>query len=121
MSDVRVLGKSVMSDVRVLGNIGLMGAIGVLFCWWIGLFTDLLPAIGGLLGLGGVFAWLAFVSRVLTEERTKSIQQSFEKFVLGHPTTRWVLVGIAALLFLVSLFVGTLQIHTVNEPYARNR
>ena len=48
--------------------------VGVGFCAWILYYTDWFPAIGGLLALGGVVSWLAFVSRVLPDHRLEALQ-----------------------------------------------
>src|SRR6266496_3789796 len=57
-------------------NLAWIIVLGVAISGWILYFTDWFPAIGGLLALGGVFSWLAFVSKVLPDERLKVLQAS---------------------------------------------
>jgi hypothetical protein len=47
-------------------------AVGVSFCAWILHYTEWFPAIGGILALGGVLSWLAFVSRILPDHPMKA-------------------------------------------------
>ena len=55
---------------------------GISVSWWILYFTDAFPVFGGLLGLGGLFTWIAFVGNILTSERKKELQQLFDRKVL---------------------------------------
>ena len=107
------------ADRRIVLNIVLFGVLGVLVCWWFGSFTDLLPAIGGLLGLGGVFAWLAFVSKVLREDRIKLLQEGFEKRFLASRLTTTLLIAVLAVLAVVASMAATIQIEAVHEPFGR--
>ena len=62
-------------------------------------YTDWFPVVGGLLGLGGLFAWIAFVSGLLTDERKEQFQKEFERRVLlARRTWRGVLLVGAVLL-----------------------
>ncbi len=74
-------GSPQSSKVAVCNLIGLIAA-GISVSWWILYFTDFFPVVGGLLGLGGLFTWIAFVSNILTDERKAEMQQSFDRFVL---------------------------------------
>jgi hypothetical protein len=74
-------GSPQSSKVAVCNLIGLIAA-GISVSWWILYFTDFFPVFGGLLGLGGLFTWIAFVSNILTDERKAEMQQSFDRFVL---------------------------------------
>ncbi len=50
-------------------NLLLLVATGILLSAWTLYYTDLFPLVGGLLGLGGLFAWITFHSHLITEER----------------------------------------------------
>lgn len=71
------------SKVPIYNLIGLIAA-GISVSWWILYFTDFFPVFGGLLGLGGLFTWIAFVGNILTDERKAEMQQSFDRIVLQH-------------------------------------
>jgi hypothetical protein len=65
-----------------LRNITVLIVVGVAMSWWAVEFTDVFPTIGGLLGLGGVFAWVAFLTNLITKERKEQIQADLEASVL---------------------------------------
>jgi hypothetical protein len=70
---------------------------------WLLYYTESFEVVGGLLGLGGLFAWAAFVAGLLTDDSKEKLQAAFENGVL----LRWrtmlvclvVLAGLAALTF----------------------
>jgi hypothetical protein len=63
-----------------------MVIMGVLTLFWIGRFTDYLETVIGLLGLGGIFAWVAFLFNVISEPRKEELQKYFEDFVKSKRT-----------------------------------
>lgn len=71
-----------------LGNLVALLTTGVLASAWVLFATDWFPALGGLLGLGGLFAWVAFVSGLLSKERKEQMQLAFERRVLLRRATR---------------------------------
>ncbi len=83
------------SNVPICNLVGLIAA-GISVSWWILYFTDSFPVFGGLLGLGGLFTWIAFVGQILTGERKSHMQQSFDRFVLQRRSLP-VLLGLALL------------------------
>jgi len=86
-----------------VSNVGLLIAVGLLLSAWTLYFTDSFPVVGGLLGLGGFFAWIAFLSDVMRKERKEEMQQRFEeKVLLRHGT--WLFAG--AVLVLFALWAG---------------
>jgi positive regulator of sigma E activity len=54
-------------------NLLLILVAGVFACWWTIFYSDWFDVLGGLLGLGGAFTWLAFISNMLREERVKEL------------------------------------------------
>ncbi|HUF29109.1 MAG TPA: hypothetical protein VMM77_00495 [Gemmatimonadaceae bacterium] len=50
-------------------NLLLLLGLGLLVSWWILYYTSYFPVFGGLLGLGGLFAWIAFVSGLIHGDR----------------------------------------------------
>lgn len=83
------------TKVPIFNLIGLI-VTGISVSWWILYFTDFFPVFGGLLGLGGLFTWIAFVGNILTDERKKRMQQSFDNIVLQRRS--WLLIlGLALL------------------------
>ncbi len=83
------------SKVPICNLIGLIAA-GISVSWWILYFTDYFPVVGGLLGLGGLFTWIAFVGNILTSTRKEEMQQFFDKVVLQRRFLP-VLLGLALL------------------------
>jgi hypothetical protein len=77
-------------------NLVLLVALGVALSGWTLWYTDAFPAVGGLLGLGGLFAWIAFVSGILREERKQELQRAFEERVLLGRRTGLAVVAVAA-------------------------
>ena len=81
-------GPAVRSDAdadatrRVFINLGLLASLGALGSAWILYYTEWFPLVSGVLGLGGLFAWAAFLGGLLSEHRKESLQQAFERFVL---------------------------------------
>jgi|GEM_PF-3362086 len=74
-------------------NVTVLVAVGVAISWWLVEFTDFFPTIGGLLGLGGIFAWAAFLSNLIREDRKKEMQQAIEtKVLLVSSTTLYALL-----------------------------
>src|SRR4051794_32696838 len=73
--------------------------VGVAISWWLVEYTDFFPTIGGLLGLGGIFAWIAFLSNLISETRKKQLQEALERRILLVRSTATyallVLVGLA--------------------------
>ena len=63
-------------------NLFTLLATGVVTSGWILYYTDYFPIVGGLLGLGGLFAWIAFLSNIIDPNRKKQFQVCFdEKFL----------------------------------------
>jgi hypothetical protein len=91
-------------------NLASILAAGVVVSWWLLSFTDSFEAVGSLLALGGLFSWLAFVSKALPEDRMKSLQRFIDERVLGYPKTWKLVLGGLGALVLLSSFLGTLQV-----------
>ncbi len=87
--------------------------LGVCFCWWVFHFTDWFEAVVSLLALGGVFSWIAFISRLLPEERQKALQAWADETVLCSKFTSAVICVIAALLLVASNFVGSIEVDSL--------
>jgi hypothetical protein len=97
-----------------------MAGLGFLISGWILFYTDWFPVVGGLLGLGGVFAWAAFLSGLLTESRKKELQNDFERLVLGSQTT-WKITAVIGARF-VSIFssFGSIVLDTSGDDPGRS-
>ncbi len=74
-------------------NLVSLVVIGTVSLGWVLRYTEFFPVIGGLLGLGSVFAWVAFLSNILTEERRQQLQTAVDKNFLQQ---RWLLFGLFA-------------------------
>ncbi len=80
-------------------NLALIGLVGVGASGWLLYYTDIFPEVVTLLSLGGLFSWLAFVSKALPEERLKQLQGLlFGTFIDNWPATGAYCLVAAALL-----------------------
>lgn len=68
-------------------NLILLIATGVWLSLWFHHNSEWFPLIGGLLGLGSFFAWIAFVTNLLTDERKARYQELFDTRVLSNPVS----------------------------------
>jgi hypothetical protein len=96
-------------------NLLLAIATGVAISGWVLAYTDAFPEVASLLGLGGLFAWIAFVSQIVTEETKKSLQQAVEKHLLSQ---RRFGLGVLAILLLFILWAscrGSLVVSTLHD------
>lgn len=82
-----------------LANLALLVLIGTLALTWLGFYTDLLPAVTAWLSLGGGFAWLAIVARVIPPASLEELRASAYDRLIAN--------GILAVVLLV-LFGGLL-------------
>lgn len=104
---------------RVLLNLGLLIALGVGISGWMLYYTDWFPVVGGLLGLGGLFTWIAFVSGLLKDERKEEFQEGFERLVLLERRT-WMAVLLAGGLFLLwASLHGTIVVRSLADDTDR--
>jgi hypothetical protein len=82
--------------------------------------TDWFPVFGGILALGGIFSWLAFVSKILPDDIVKEIQRiSYQRFFNQYWTFAFLLV-VAISLFVLTSGVGTIEVRSVADPEARS-
>lgn len=106
-----------MSDERsdprspFVRNLIVLLVVGVAVLAWVLRYTDWFPAIGGVLALGGALSWMAFVSRLLKKERLEHLQNWADRAIFDNPRTAPRVAVLAAILFAVACFVGTLELH----------
>ena len=111
-------GEPGLSPLFVTNLLAIL-AVGVAFCGWILYYTEWFPAIGGILALGGVLSWLAFVSKILQDDRTKAIQTWADRAILCSRITLGVLVLVTAFGLLAASFLGTVQVESIRESTDR--
>jgi hypothetical protein len=97
-------------------NLTTLILTGVLVSGWFLFYTDWFEVIGGLLALSGILSWLAFVSKILPEERIKQLQAALDARVLAKPRTWLVVSGLLVILILIALCFGSLELKTRNRP-----
>ena len=100
-------------------NLFLTILIGTLASAWILLHTGWFPAIGGLLALGGLFSWIAFVSKALPEKRMEAIQEWFDSGFLAKPRATAVLLLLLLAGGVASLFFGSVHVESAEESSER--
>lgn len=103
-----------------VANVVLLIILGVAISGWVICYTDVFPLLGGFLGLTGAFAWIAFLSHVVSDDRKKELQRLLEDRVfLNSRTAIFVLI-------LLLLFVGwwathaTITLSPVGDSISRN-
>jgi hypothetical protein len=89
--------------------------LGVCVSAWVIRYTDWFEAFAGLLALGGLFSWLAFVSKLLSEERVKELQQWADRDIFANPGMVVPLAGCFASLALIGCFLGSVQIESLES------
>lgn len=98
--------------MQFVHNLVLLLVVGVAILTWTLNYTDWFPAIGGILALGGALSWLAFVSRLLKEERLKEVQDWADRAIFDNPRTQWRVIIVASVALVVACFVGTLELRS---------
>lgn len=86
-------------------NLVLLILLGVGISGWLLRYTDWFPIVGGLLGLGGAFAWIAFLTNIVGDARKKQLQQWLDQSVLQ----RWHATVYIAVLAILGLGVASSQ------------
>jgi hypothetical protein len=96
----------------LIRNLLAIAALCVATSFWVLSCTSWFPVVGGLLGLGGVLAWVGFISGLLTDESKNILRAEFETRVAYKPSTwRWCL-GLFAVLLFVASFFGTIELRS---------
>jgi hypothetical protein len=104
---------------RFRSNLILMLLFGVAVSGWLLHYTDWFETVGGLLALGGLFSWLAFVSKMLPDSVLKDLQWKWVDFLESGLTAMAILV-VALILVIVASFFGSVQIETRREGFANS-
>jgi hypothetical protein len=96
---------------RFIVSLTLFVLWGLFISAWFIYYTDFYPVVGGLLGLGGLFAWIAFLSNLISEKRKDELQERFESFLLSKRFLPSLLILFALFLGL-ALFLGTVMLQS---------
>ncbi|AKF86077.1 hypothetical protein MFUL124B02_21215 [Myxococcus fulvus 124B02] len=98
----------------------MLGFAGTAMLWWVLHYTDGFEQVGGFLALGGALSWLAFVLRLISEDRTKQLQSWLDEQVLSNPRTPRFTV--AALVGFVAFIhcLGTIELEAPREAVERS-
>src|SRR5258708_14196604 len=102
--------KADAADDAFSGNFVLIGAIGVGASAWMLYYTDWFPEVGGLLALGGIFSWFAFVSRIVPDHRFKAMQDAMDRLLFNNSRARLPLFAVLMLLVVAAHFVGAIDL-----------
>ena len=100
-------------------NLGIAVLAGVAISGWVLGYTDLFPEVASLLGLGGLFAWIAFVSQVVTEDTKKRLQEGLEARFLARPRFGVALLVVLALFSWWASLRGSLVVSTLHDSRDR--
>lgn len=103
-----------------VANLGLIVFAGTLGLIWVWYYTDTLPVVGGLLGLGGVLAWGAFILNVLSDERKKHLQARLEHYAFDRIAMAVMAIGILTALGAWAACYGTLELSSIADDQVRH-
>lgn len=111
---------SLENKKTVVRNLVFFVIWGAGLSFWLIRYTNWFPVVGGLLGLTGGFAWIAFLANIIPEERIKALQTDFDQNILQQKRTSILLV-VSALVFVggFASWHGTLVIDTLGEDASR--
>jgi hypothetical protein len=104
---------------RVALNLGLAILSGVAISAWVLSYTDFFPQVATLLGLGGLFAWIAFISQVVTAETKVQIQRAIEVHVLSQPSFGVIVAVMLGLFGVWAAHRGSLVVSTLHDTRDR--
>jgi hypothetical protein len=107
------------SAVVVWANFVMLVILGTAVLAWIHRYTESFGMIGGLLGLGGVLAWAAFLTNVVGRDTKARMQAGFEGLVLGRERGWLVMVALLGVLFLVAGRFGAVRLDSRGDPTPR--
>jgi hypothetical protein len=119
-ADARREPKSSANSPRDFFFVNLFGLIliGLIVLVWIGLFTNYLDTVVALLGLGGILTWIAFLGKVVREERKKQLGMFLENTLMRQRTSV-ILIVVTALLIVLSLNIGCVVTDASGDTTAR--
>lgn len=96
--------------VAFIVNLTLLVATGTWLCVWLLYYTDNFEDFAKVLALGGGLTWLAFLLKLLPDDRLKALQGQLDRLVFS----RWWLTAALIIAFAVGLYTrahfGTLQV-----------
>ena len=119
------LGEDPLADNtvgKIIGSLCTLVLAGTLVTAWILYYTDWFPIVGGVIALGGAFAWVSVVLHLVSDERKKEIQKYIEGRVLLK-SLLWKGVIMASLLFILaatSLTTRTVVIQSYRDDVYRS-
>ena len=105
---------------RAVINLGALITLGLMISWWVLYYSDYFPILGGLLGLGGLFAWIAFLSNLVSDARKNQLQDTFDRRFMQKGWPTFVLLTLFAIFFLaLPAWHGTIIIDSVGDNVQR--
>ncbi len=103
---------------KYLINLLSLLLIGILGSSWLVRYTEFFPYIGGLLGLGGIFTWVAFISNLVGDKKKEEFQNLFSEFLQGK--TAPIVNGTLYFLFLLGVsFFGSISLRSHESDVER--
>jgi hypothetical protein len=101
-------------------NLALILALGLGVSGWLIRYTSLFEQFVGLLALGGLLSWLAFVGKLLPEEQLAALQLKLYEWIFKRGVTSFVLLGLLGVGCLVAFCFGTIQLQLMEDPAQRD-
>jgi hypothetical protein len=91
-------------------NLILLIAGGTWLCFWLLHYTDKFEDFAKVLALGGGLTWLAFILKVLPDERLKELQSTLDRLIFSQWWPTVLLITAFAAGLYCRAHIGTLQV-----------
>lgn len=102
----------------LLWNLVLLSLLGVGISVWVWFYTEWFPVVASLLGLGGVFTWLAFLSGLLLSSRKQQLQEMLDRLLSARWLRVAMVVGLLLAIAAASLF-GAVVVRSPSDRHDR--
>ncbi len=103
----------------VAANVVLALLTGTLVCFWFWRNTDWFEELGAVLTFSGALSWLAVFLKIVPDDKTGHLKQTFFRVVFENPRTKvWLGLGLV-LVAAGSFCFATVQLEPLQEPVDR--
>jgi hypothetical protein len=100
-------------------NLASIIVLGVLLSGWAIAYTDAFPTVASLLGLGGVFSWIAFVSELISKDRKEEIQAAVDGFLVRPYAPGMIVLIAGGAFFLWTAGRTSIEVDTTTDGLER--
>lgn len=87
---------------------------------WCYRYTDWIEVVGGFLSLAGILSWLAFVLKVIPENRMKEFQTWADGRIFNNARVKWFVLGLLVIGLAGASFLGTVEVSWIAGEGSRS-